>query len=60
MHSWPMQAPATERRAVMRFFLTLLLIVNVAPALAGDRTLPVMLLLARVGYFEYEESRAPS
>jgi len=45
----------------MRFFLTVLLIVSIAPALAGDRTLqPVMLLLASVGYFEYEESRAPS
>ena len=45
----------------MRFFLTVLLIVRVAPALARDRTLQrVMLLSASLGYVEYEDSRAPS
>jgi len=45
----------------MRFFLTVLLIVRVAPAVARDRTLQrVMLSLAGVGSFEHEESRAPS
>jgi len=43
----------------MRFFLTVLLIVRVAPAVARDRTLQrVMLSLAGVGSFEHEESRA--
>jgi len=38
-----------------------LLIVSVAPALAGERTLQWMTLLsASFGYFEYEEARARS